>query len=191
MEVDGWDEELTLNTQFSTQWDSLCHMTPNGVTYNDARPTQSALEAQSSADNALPTIEHWHARGGLVGRGVLIDFKRYWEETKGKGSYHPLDGYRITPEDVEAVARHQGVEFRHGDILIVRTGYTEILERPTAEDMAKFGNMSLSGMDGTRETARWVWNKRFAAVAGDAHAFEALPVLREDGSVGEVKDVGE
>ncbi|KAL2175224.1 uncharacterized protein P884DRAFT_206911 [Thermothelomyces heterothallicus CBS 202.75] len=185
---EGWDDELEFNTQFSSQWDSLCHVTPNGTAYNGVKTTEEALSAQSTAENALPTIDHWHSRGAVVGRGVLIDWKRYHEETTGT-PFHPLDGYRITTEDIEKVAKYQGVEFKHGDILIIRTGYTEILEAPTPEDMAKFRAGTLSGVHGTVETARWAWNRRFAAVAGDSHAFEAVPALKPDGTVGGVSDL--
>jgi hypothetical protein len=190
IDCEGFDDEIDFNTQFSSQWDSLCHYTTGGTTYNGARPTQQGLEVQSTAENDLPTIDHWHARGALAGRGVLIDWKRYHEETTGQ-AYHPLDGYRITPDDIEKAAKHQGVEFKHGDILIVRTGYTEMLEAPTPEDFAKFAAGTLSGVHGTVDTARWVWNHRFAAVAGDAHGFEAIPSLKEDGTPGGLSQLGE
>lgn len=191
METDGWDDELTFNTQFSSQWDSLVHVTHGDplVTYNGFEPTEAGLSITDTAENKLPTIDHWHARGGVVGRGVLIDFKRWVEETKGE-TYHPLDGHRITVQELEEIAKWQGVEFKHGDILVVRTGYTEMLAAPTPEDFAKFGNMTLSGVHGAEETARWIWNHRIAAVAGDAHGFEALPPLKEDGSAGAISDLG-
>ncbi|KXX78778.1 hypothetical protein MMYC01_204421 [Madurella mycetomatis] len=188
IDAEGWDDELEFNTQYSSQWDSLCHVTKDGTTYNGHKPTQAGLEVTSTAENTLPTIDHWHSRGAVVGRGVLIDFKRYYEETTGK-PYNPLEGHRITTEEVEAVAKRQGVEFKYGDILIIRTGYTEILEAPTPEMFAMFANATLSGMHGTTETARWAWNHRFAAVAGDAHAFEALPALKPDGTPGGITDL--
>ncbi|KAJ4302003.1 hypothetical protein N0V88_002134 [Collariella sp. IMI 366227] len=188
MECEGWDDELHFNTQFSSQWDSLCHVTKDGVAYNGACPTQETLEVQSTVDNMLPTCEQWHSRGAVVARGVLIDWKRYDEETTGT-PYHPLDGHRITPDDMEKVAKWQGVEFKKGDILIVRTGYTEVLEQPSPELFAKFAAGKLSGVDGTEDTARWIWNHRFAAVAGDAHGFEALPPLKPDGTPGGISDL--
>ena len=192
MEMDGWDDELSFNTQFSSQWDSLVHVTHGDplVTYNGFEPTEAGLSVLDTRENTLPTIDHWHARGGVVGRGVLIDFKRWVEEVKG-GSYHPLDGHRITVQEIEEVAQWEGVEFKYGDILVVRTGYTEMLAAPTQEDFAKFAKTTLSGVHGAEETARWIWNHRIAAVAGDAHAFEALPPLKDDGSPGEIADLGE
>ncbi|KAK3370468.1 putative cyclase-domain-containing protein [Podospora didyma] len=186
MEMEGFDDELDFNTQFSSQWDSLCHVThhTSGLTYNGAKPTKETLDVQSTPDNPLPTIDHWHARGCLVGRGVLIDFQRYIDETTPEGTppYHPLDGYRITVADIETIAKRQGVEFKPGDILLVRTGYTEMLAAPTAADFAKFAAQTLSGVHGTEETARWIWNRRISAVAGDAHAFEAIPAVNPDGT---------
>ncbi|KAK0636107.1 putative cyclase-domain-containing protein [Bombardia bombarda] len=190
MDMEGWDDELEFNTQFSSQWDSFCHVTHNdtGAAYNGLKPTKEGLHVQTTAENTLPTIDQWHARGCVVGRGVLIDFKNYIDETTDK-PYHPLDGHRITVEDIEKVAKYQGVEFKPGDILIVRTGYTEVLEAPTPEDFGKMAQVSLSGVHGVEETARWVWNKRFAAVAGDAHAFEALPPVNSDGSPREMSQL--
>lgn len=192
MDMDGWDDELEFNTQFSSQWDGLCHVVHGDAaqTYNAFSPTKEVLESQHTAENPLPTIDQWHARGGIVARGVLIDFKRYIDETT-ETKFHPLDGHRITIADVEKVAAHQGVEFKHGDVLIIRTGYTEILEAPSADDFAKFSAMTLSGLHGSIETARWIWDYRFAAVAGDAHAFEALPPVAEDGSAVPMSELGE
>jgi hypothetical protein len=33
------------------------------------------------------------------------------------------------------------------------------------------------GVEGTEDSARWFWNKHFAAVAGDAIAFETIPPI--------------
>lgn len=40
------------------------------------------------------------------------------------------------------------------------------------------------------ETVKWLWNKHFAAVTGDAWAFEALPPVKEDGSDAAVTELG-
>lgn len=52
-------------------------------------------------------------------------------------------------------------------------------------------NATLSGLHGIPETAKWIWNKHFSAVAGDSQAFEAYPPLKPDGTVGGTGDLGE
>jgi len=150
----GWDDEIHFNTQLSSQWDSLIHWNhqPTGLAYNGVDVTKEMLATNHTATNAAPTLDHWHARGGLVARGVLIDFKE-WAEKKardegkmgGDAVVHALDGHRITVEEIEAVAKDQGVEFRPGDVLIVRTGLTDHLEAPTPEDYAKLQSAKISG----------------------------------------------
>ncbi|KAG8159309.1 hypothetical protein KVR01_010970 [Diaporthe batatas] len=149
----GWDDELEFNTQFSSQWDSLVHVQhqPSGLAYNGIKPTQ----------------ENLHSRGGLVGRGVLIDFKEYMESQSKP--YHYFDGYRITIEDVEKVARHQA--------------------NLSAEDLDKMKAAKLSGLHGTSDTAKWIWDKHFSAVAGDSQSFEAYPPIKPDGTEGGPQDL--
>lgn len=184
----GFDDSLTFNTQYSSQWDSLCHVTHShsGETYNGFVPTVEKLSTTTSSsaqseNEVLPTIDRWHERGGLVARGVLIDWKRYAEEVRGERSFHSFDGYKITVDDLEEAAKHFGVEFKAGDVLLVRTGMTGVMEKPTAEDFAKMAESKMAGVEGSERTARWVWNKRFAAVAGDGAAFEAIEYSKETG----------
>ncbi|RYP83465.1 hypothetical protein DL769_001368 [Monosporascus sp. CRB-8-3] len=194
----GWDDEIHFNTQLSSQWDSLVHWLhqPSGLAYNGIEVTKEALAAPSTAANTMPTLDHWHAAGGLVARGVLIDFKE-WAESKARAEgktgddavVHPLDGHRITVEEIETIAREQGVEFRPGDVLIIRTGLTEVMQAPGPEDLAKLQHGKISGMHGVLESVKWLWNRHFAAVAGDGWAFEALMPLKEDGSVGSPLDL--
>ena len=132
----------------------------------------------------LPTLQHWHARGGMVARGVLIDYKR-WADKNGI-EYSPFDSHRFSVEDIEKVAKDQGVEFKFGDVIVVRSGFTKALTGVSGEEQAKMlGTHRTCGVDGTEETAKWFWNKHFSAVAGDAIAFEAIPPI-VDGKEGTV-----
>ncbi|SPJ71472.1 uncharacterized protein FTOL_01200 [Fusarium torulosum] len=185
----SWDDEIAFNTQCSSQWDSLCHFQhqDSGLAYNGANPDREALSVNSTESNTMPTLDHWHSRGCLAGRGVLLDYAAYAEE-KGL-DFHPFDGNRITVNDLEACAAHQKVEFRPGDILLVRTGATEVVDKMDPIGLGKMAAAKLTGLHGCEETARWLWNKRFAAAASDSSSFEAFPPLKPDGSVGGMKDL--
>jgi hypothetical protein len=184
----------------SSQWDSLVHWQhqKSGLAYNGIEVTQEGLSAASTDANHMPTLDHWHASGGLVARGVLIDVKAWYEakalangKTGEAAVFHPFEEHRVTVAEIETIAKDQNIEFRPGDVLIVRTGMTEIFENPQPADLAKAQNHQLAGMDGTIESAKWLWNKHFAAVAGDSIAFEALMPIKDDGSVGTPVDLGE
>ena len=125
-----------------------------------------------------------------MGRGVLIDYRAY-AEAKGI-KYSCFDDHKITIADMEACAKHQGTEFKFGDILIVRSGFTEDLgEAKTGEEQEQMmGTHKCIGVEGSEEVAKWVWNHHFACVAGDAIAFEVLPPTLPNGEVGAIADLG-
>lgn len=193
-DLHGFDDEVEFNTQCSSQWDSLVHFhhQPSGTGYNGCQPTRESLEqgfGKEDKDFLLPTLNHWHARGGLVGRGVLLDYRAY-AEAKGI-KYGCFEDHRISIATLEDIAKHQGTEFKFGDILIVRTGFTEDLGAGSAKEQEEMlGSHKTVGVEGTKESAKWFWDKHFSAVAGDAIAFEALPPLKEDGSVGGIDELG-
>jgi hypothetical protein len=90
--------------------------------------------------------------------------------------------------ELEVVATYQGVDFRPGDILIVRTRSTEIMENPSPDAFSKLGfakmdQLKLTGVRGDKETARWVWDHRFAGVASNSPFFEIFPLIGEDGTL--------
>lgn len=78
--------------------------------------------------------------------------------------------------ELEQVAKHQNLELQTGDILIIRSGFTvwhdsvEPQERQRALDAGVF-----IGVESSLESAKWLWNHHFAAVAGDTLGFEVSP----------------
>ena len=191
--VQGFDDVVSFNTQCSSQWDSLIHFAhqPSGMSYNGIQPTKEDLVNSHDPFNAnrdIPTLNHWHDHGGLVGRGVLVDYRAY-AEAHGI-NYSPFETHKITVEDLEAVAKWEGLEFKHGDILIVRSGFTRGLQTSPEKQEELLGTHRTVGVEGSEKTARWVWNRHFAAVAGDAIAFENLPPTNEDGSEGTIGGLG-
>ena len=193
LDAHGYDDEVEFNTQCSSQWDSLCHFhhQPSKSGYNGVQTNVDELiqtYGKEDKDMKLPTLNHWHKRGGLVARAVLIDYKR-WAEENGK-DYNPFTDHRITIEELEEVAKAQNVEFKAGDVIIVRSGFTEGLTGVSGQKQQELmGSHRTCGVEGNIKAAKWFWNKHFSAVAGDAIAFEAIPPKMEDGSDGSVAEL--
>lgn len=177
----AFDDHITMNTQSSTHWDGLRHfahstgrdpMEPrfyNGVTADDI-----------VGENANDKIGmQCLARYGVVGRGVLLDYKR-WAEKNEKGNYVGTgQTIRVTAQQLQEVAKSQGTTFKTGDILIIRFGWTEgYLKVGTIQKQSWTGKakaLELIGVANDDDTLEFLWDNHFAAVASDTPTFEAWP----------------
>lgn len=118
----------------------------------------------------------WVENGGIVGRGVLLDYLA-WAEANGK----PVDCFQsqsIPVSSLQEVAASQNTSFRPGDILFVRTGWTRAYERLTQAECQQLADCpapQVIGVESSEATLRWIWDNNFAAVVGDMPAFEAYP----------------
>jgi len=106
---------------------------------------------------------------------VLLDYLS-WSQTQGI-SYKATDRHEISVADLDAVAASQNVELRPGDILIVRSGLVKWYNEASEEERTAgiTNGHTYAGVEGTEKTVRWLWDHHFAAIAGDAIAFEAWP----------------
>ncbi|KAG2221949.1 hypothetical protein INT45_010473 [Circinella minor] len=163
------------NTQTSSQWDGLRHVChkDSSIFYNNV--PVSDITPGPDANDRLGI--HYMARRGIAGRAVLLDYGR-WAEKQGK-KINPLTRYEYTVNELEQVAKEQGVTFEHGDILLVRTGWmsTYMKEGDKLPKLMDLSKPECIGIKACEETYRWIWNNHFSAVASDAVAFEAYPVL--------------
>lgn len=92
--------------------------------------------------------------------------------------YSAIEQHAISHTDLERAAHEQGLEFKQGDILLVRSGLTKWFNEASSEERdAYFTNPQKSavGVASTPETISWVWDHHFSAVAGDALAWEHVP----------------
>lgn len=136
----------------------------NGLKHDDVK---------TSLDNG---IHHWNDRGGIVGRGVLLDYVRYAEKKGIK--YDVMTRHQITVDELEEMAKDQGTQLRPGDVFIIRSGFTKWYESASQEERdAKITSdnsqkLAWTGVEGSPKMAEWLWNHHFAAVAGDSISFE-------------------
>lgn len=121
-------------------------------------------------------ISEWSAHGGIASRGVLLDIYSYCE-SHGM-SYNPWTTFGISLETIKACIEHQKVKFRKGDIVIFRTGYHQRYNKATdgeRERKSALNPPEYAGIAQDLAIVEWIYNNKFAAVAGDAPAFESWP----------------
>ncbi len=156
--------------QCSSQWDAVGHIKhPVHGHYNGLPETEVTGRGGGGTHLGIENL----ARHGIAGRGVLVDAARYFER-RGK-SIHCTGTDAIAVKDLEAILAEQKTKLRPGDILLVRMGWLKSYlesDQKIRQQVAQTPNAP--GVEGSRATARWLWDNRIAAVASDTPAFEAI-----------------
>ena len=169
---------MTRFIENGTQWDGLRHASqsvpakgdeplPERVFYGGT----TAAEIQDRHSDRIG-IQHW-AQAGIAGRGVLIDYVSYAEK-KGV-NYSSFEAHQFKLSEIREIAHYCNIEFRKGDILLVRSGTTKAWDSMSMADKAAYGaagSPSHAGLEATEDMLRFLWDSGFAAVASDMFAFE-------------------
>jgi hypothetical protein len=116
-EVCANDDELHINTQAGSQWDSLKHFA-----HQATKTYWNGLTHEEAAKSVTNGTHNWCERGGIVGRGVFCDWLRWYEEKNGKAP-SSVSRHEIPIEEIEETLKWQGTEVKQGDILMIRSGY--------------------------------------------------------------------
>jgi kynurenine formamidase len=155
------DDVVTLWTQYSTQWDACGHV---GSRF-DANGDGEAEIVYYNGHYPGPDVDVM-ATAGLQGRGVMIDLHRRYGDAKTAVDLAML----------QDVMREQHVVVEPGDILALRTGWTQLLlEMHGAPDKEVVHDAS-AGLD-SRDPALldWIAASGVAAIVTDNLAVEAYP----------------
>lgn len=169
------DEELHINTQSCSQWDGHSHFG-----YKERNLFYNGVTLENILKSENPGIDHWSKNGGIVGRGVFLDYVKYAEhhsiEYTAVGQSH-----EITTEQLEEIAKEQSVEFKPGDILLIRTGVTQWYQQALIQGTTdEFLQEKYVGLKAGIKTAKWFWDNQFSAVAGDTATVESWPPKQFD-----------
>ncbi|KAG1731201.1 uncharacterized protein EDB91DRAFT_1252264 [Suillus paluster] len=186
------DDVIHINTQSGCQWDGLKHfgVAKYNVFYNNT-PANSLSEGEmeihdpSEIDYSKVKLGmHNWANHGICGRGVLLDVVNYYTANGEALPYDPWTSHPITVAELEAIAKKQGVEFRQGDILLLRVGFIQKYYASTNEAKADLGGGSQketfetkhsAGIEQSEDMKRFLWNNHFSAIASDQPALERWP----------------
>ena len=147
-------DSVLMSTHTGTHIDTLSHVTYCGRAWNGrtaAEDMGGRLWSWGGPENYPP----------IVARGVLLDVAGLY------GVDRLPDSHILSAADLERCAREQHVEFRRGDVVLVRTG--DIARWPGPDYLANAPGFGL-------EAARWVCEEAGAMCVGtDTGAFEVLP----------------
>lgn len=115
--------------------------------------------------------------GGITGRGALLDYAD-WAASRSI-AVSPLESTPIPLEHLKQVVADYKLDFRKGDILFIRCGFTAAYNQLNDQqrlDLARRPSPDFSGVEATEKMLRWLWEHQFSAVASDAPSFERAPI---------------
>jgi kynurenine formamidase len=152
------DDYIIMPLQSVTQWDGLAHFGYDGFFYNGT-PADTVTTLGGSAVLSI----HQIAEKGIAGRGVLLDIARLKEVDRLES------GYAITPDDLDAAEKAQGVKVGPGDILLIRTGWIRHFTVDKAIDKYWEGEPGIH-----LSCAEWLHKRDVAAICSDDWAVEVI-----------------
>lgn len=169
------DDRVTMDLQYSTQWDGLGHYgvafdadndgVAEHVFYNGYRSDGDFVQPSGDrAPRALALGIEKLAQTCVQGRGVLVDIRG------ALANRHGAVGY----EGLQRALAVQGASVEAGDFLCVYTGYSDLLLQGGAQvDPAALGRCP--GLDGfDPELLKWIDQVGLAAICADNPMVEKI-----------------
>lgn len=179
------DDQVRITLQYSTQWDSLAHVgawfdadgdgETEKVYYNGYRAGEHVLGPDDGVGEHVGaralSVDNFAAKP-LQGRGVLVDL----------GHHFGRERKVVTLDDLQRVMDADGVEVEAGDILVLRTGFTEMILEMDKQPDKDLLDRSCAALDGRDERLlQWITDKEIVAIAADNYAVEQFPAGPKDG----------
>lgn len=202
------DDQVLLTLQYSTQWDAFAHIgaafdahgtgVPEKLYYNGYQAgthirspadatriggKESAKENGRDADENGCGCNH-RASGatrlgienfavkGMQGRAVLIDLYRHF------GAARSLIGY----EQLMDVMQRDGVVVEAGDMVVLRTGFAELVMEMGGKPDPKVLHGACAVLDGRdARLLQWITDSGLVALCADNYAVEAYPAREQTG----------
>jgi kynurenine formamidase len=134
--------------------------------------TQDQIHGTSGSDysNGVNGLDAW-SEEGIAGRGVLVDYLDYAE--RHGISFEKTRSHQIHVKDVVKILEETGTVPQVGDILFLRTGFVRgYMDLKQDQREAMKSERQWPGLVQSQESAEWLWERQFSAVAADNPAFE-------------------
>jgi kynurenine formamidase len=184
------DDQVAITLQYSTQWDSFAHIgsffDADGdgkaeiVYYNGFRahehikgPEDPKSEECGGTSCATALGVDNFAAKPIQGRGVMVDLHAH------VGNERRAIGY----DELMRILQNDKVEIEAGDILVVRTGFSDLIMEMNRHPDMDVLNRSCAGLDGRDERLlSWITDSGVSAICADNYAVEFYPAQDRDGS---------
>lgn len=150
-------ESVTCTSHSGAHVDALAHMT-----IGEDDHWYGGASAERDLGDRGPTLGDASKLPPFITRGVLLDVPGYRGIT-ALPAHESVDA-----DELQAVAHHQGVEVRAGDVVLIRSGYMS--QWPDPEGLARHRT---AGPD--ISAARWLLDQNVVAVGSDTETFEVQP----------------
>jgi Putative cyclase len=105
-------QESAVHGPLLTHIDALCHDSYDGRLYNDRLMQGTVDAATGCATHGISALA-----GGVITRGILVDFPRLRGRALERGE-------RLKPADIEVWEQQSGVRVQPGDAVLIYTGLT-------------------------------------------------------------------
>ncbi|WRT66103.1 uncharacterized protein IL334_003056 [Kwoniella shivajii] len=173
------DDTLTFNTQSSSQWDGFRHYPYQNWPEEGKFTFYGGMSIEDASNTDIKKYGvHNYVSKPITSRAHLLDIPSYLS----KHSLKPLDAFsnssKISLETLKACVEESGVVIGPGDILLVRTGFTEAIMSKSNEEkdqLKKRKENQSCGVDANEEIWKWHWENGISAVASDCPSYEAWP----------------
>lgn len=170
------DDTVTLDSQYSTHWDSFAHrgsMWADGTNhseeptyYNGFRGGEHVHVSKGGVARAEALGIEKFAEHGIQGRGVMLNLVKY-RGVFGDGD----DGVGFA--EISHIIDAEGIEILPGDLVCFWTGFDDILMQQVQEP-GKRSYYTLNGFD--KELREWLTQSGVSAVISDNPAIEGTSV---------------
>ncbi|WWC92013.1 uncharacterized protein L201_006967 [Kwoniella dendrophila CBS 6074] len=173
------DDHVSFNTQTSTQWDGFRHYPYLNYPEKGSYIYYGGQSSDDAKNKAISRngIQNY-ATKPITSRAHLLDIVAY----RAKHNLPPISAFDgntpITLDMLEECAKESKVVFESGDILLVRTGFTEACLNLTEEERTELPKRKVRnycGVAQTEDVLKWHWENGIAAVASDTAAYENYP----------------
>jgi kynurenine formamidase len=189
------DDRATLSLQYSTQWDSLCHIGSLYDVHGDGAVEATYYNGYRAREHVRGPVDYLQERQVLEGpygahalgietiaetalqaRGVMIDLHAH------VGLAQVAVGY----DELMRIMESDQVEIESGDVLCFRTGFDRALLARYQDHTTPFDQHRCAGLDGfDPKLLRWIDDCGAAALVSDNEAVETLTGMQAFESLGE------